>query len=236
MFVNHVASSPYDPAGDRVVDDRAADEAFWTEVAGLIADRGGVLLEECHLGNAYRWYRLTDEADIRSTRTRLTPRARLAVWPDLSEDAEEVRAGIARRERLAWLVRQHPNGRFHPECVAEPQMARADVPNPYVSAAPGHRAALVPVREVDRRPLSTGVLPDADGVLRARWRSNETAAEERHTFLATLRIGDIVTGVVATGLHDVGVFVDPDCAPDGVLGFLRTPEMSSSRSPDGSSR
>ena len=69
-------------------------------------------------------------------------------------------------------------------------------------------------------------MPDADGVLRARWRTNRTRADERRTLLGSLRVGDVVTGVVATGLDDVGVHVDLDDDLGCGLGFLRVPEMS----------
>ncbi|MGW5641101.1 S1 RNA-binding domain-containing protein, partial [Streptomyces sp. NPDC003832] len=194
-----------------------------------VADRGGVLLEERPTGNAYRWHRLTATHDVEAVRERLTPRARLAVWPDLTDDVEVVRAAVVRGDGLHLLVRQYPGGGFHRVCVAEPGMGRADVPNPQITAGPGHRAALVPLDRADRRPLLAAVLPDGDGVLRARWRTNPTRAEERRTFLGSLRVGEAVIGVVATGLHDIGVYVDLDDDLGRFLGFLRVPEMSWTR-------
>ncbi|WP_329562010.1 S1 RNA-binding domain-containing protein [Kitasatospora sp. NBC_01266] len=229
LHVDRLASSPYDPALDETDASQAAGEEFWSEVGALVADRGGVLLEERPTGNAYRWHRLTTAHEVEAVRQRLTPRARLAVWPDLTDDVDVIRAAVVRGERLQLLVRQHPGGGFHAARVAEPGMGRADVPNPQISAGPGHRAALVPLEPADRRPLLAAVLPDGDGVLRARWRTNRSQADERRTFLGSLRIGDAVSGVVATGLNDIGVYVHLDDDLGRFLGFLRVPEMSWTR-------
>ncbi|MEU5695856.1 S1 RNA-binding domain-containing protein [Actinosynnema sp. NPDC020468] len=45
-------------------------------------------------------------------------------------------------------------------------------------------------------PLSTAVLPDADGVVRARWRTVPTRGDRDWAFLKTLRRGQVVTGTV----------------------------------------
>ncbi|MFI6584097.1 S1 RNA-binding domain-containing protein [Embleya sp. NPDC050493] len=224
LFVDQVDASPYDPATDEVAEDRAADDAFWTELTELVAAHGGVLLEERRVGNAYRWHRLTNAPEVDAVRAELTPRARLTAWPDLIEEGDAIRAAIARRECLALLVQQYPGGGFYDARIAEQTTGRDQI-----ISAPGHRAALVPLEPTDRDPLLAGVLPDSDGVLRARWRSNRTRADERRTFMASLRIGDIVTGVVATGLDDIGVHVDLAGDPGGLLGFLRVPEMSWTR-------
>ncbi|MFF7248808.1 S1 RNA-binding domain-containing protein [Embleya sp. NPDC008237] len=224
LFVEQVDASPYDPATDEVAEDRAADDAFWAELIELVAERGGVLLEERRVGNAYRWHRLTNAPEVDAVRTELTPRARLAAWPDLIEEGEAIRAAIARQERLALLVQQYPGGGFYDARIAEQAMARDRI-----ISAPGHRAALVLLEPSDRDPFLAGVLPDSDGILRARWRTNRTRADERRTLMASLRIGDIVTGVVATGLNDIGVHVDLAGDPGGCLGFLRVPEMSWTR-------
>lgn len=229
LFADRVASSPYDPALDETDAARAADEEFWSEVGALVVDHGGVLLEERPTGHAYRWHRLTATHQVEALQGRLTPRARPAVWPDLTDDVEAIRAAVVGGERLHLLVQQYPGGGFHTERVAEPDMGRADVANPQITAGPGHRVALIPLERTDRHPLLTAVLPDGDGVLRARWRTNRSRAEERRTFLGSLRVGEAVRGVVATGLHDVGVYVHLDDDLGRFLGFLRVPEMSWTR-------
>jgi ribosomal protein S1 len=54
----------------------------------------------------------------------------------------------------------------------------------------------------------TAVLPDGDGVLRARWGTDPTPGDRSWAFLKTLRPGQIVTGTV-TDIAAFGVtFVD----------------------------
>lgn len=69
-------------------------------------------------------------------------------------------------------------------------------------------AALLSMYVDERVPLFTAVLPDDDGVLRARWRTEPTPSDRDWAFLRTLRRGQVVTGTVA-GIADFGVtFVD----------------------------
>ncbi|MFF4421775.1 S1 RNA-binding domain-containing protein [Streptomyces sp. NPDC001549] len=222
-----VERSPYDPALDETDPQPPADAAFWTAVHRLVAERGGVLVEERYVAGAHRWHRPTTAAEITRVRELLTPRARLAVWPDLTDDTEAVRAAVLCSERLELLVQQHPDG-IPWARLAEPWMGRTDIAYWRIGSGPGHRAGLVPLAPADRRPLLAGVLPDADGVVRARWRTNPTPADERRTLLGALRTGDVVTGTVASGLDDVGVHVHLDLEHERgwPLGFLRVPEMS----------
>ncbi|MGW6981062.1 S1 RNA-binding domain-containing protein [Streptomyces sp. NPDC054932] len=226
LTVEPVERSPYDPDFDETDPQPPADGAFWTEVHRLVAERGGVLVEEQYVAAAHRWHRLTAADQVTRVRSRLTPRARLAVWPDLSDDIEAVRAAVRRSERLELLVQQQPDGSIRRARIAEPWMGHTDLVHPVIPAGRGRRAALVPLARADRHPLLAGVLPDADGVLRARRRTNRTPADERRSLLASLRIGDVVTGTVASGLHDVAVYVDLDHEWGQGMGFLRVPEMS----------
>ncbi|MFJ5924278.1 S1 RNA-binding domain-containing protein [Kitasatospora sp. NPDC092948] len=65
------------------------------------------------------------------------------------------------------------------------------------------------------------MLPDADGVLRARWRTGWSPCDESWMFLKSLRPGQAVTGTV-TGIADTVVFVDVD----GFTARVRRPELS----------
>lgn len=221
-----VPRSPYDPALDEIDDLPPAGEVFWTRLHALLAEQGGLLLEEQYVAHAHRWHRLTRGEDLAAVRAGLTPRARLAVWPDLSEDIESVRAAVRAGGPLALIVQQKPDGTFLPARIAEPWMGRTDFAHPQITAGPGRRAGLVPLDPDVRRPVLAGVLPDTDGVVRARWRTNRTPADERRALLASLGVGDVVTGTVASGLDDVGVHVDLDHEWGRGLGFLRVPEMS----------
>ncbi|MFJ1864362.1 S1 RNA-binding domain-containing protein [Streptomyces sp. NPDC088097] len=233
LVVEPVARSPYDPALDEIEPALPADDAFWAEVRRLLAARGRLLLEERPVDHAFHWHRLHDTTELSGVRERLAPRARLALWPDLTEDIDAVRGALLRLESPALLVRQRP-GDSPSEGPAQAWMGRTDLAYPPLPSGPGHLAALVPVEEADRRPLLAAAVPDADGVLRARRRTNETRGRRLRTYLGSLRRGEVVTGVVATGLDDIGVYVDLDERPgDGPtaglgegVGFLRVPEMS----------
>ncbi|MFE2144825.1 S1 RNA-binding domain-containing protein [Streptomyces sp. NPDC059456] len=68
----------------------------------------------------------------------------------------------------------------------------------------------------------TAVLPDEDGVLRARWQTEPTADDRDWAFLTTLRRGQICTGTVVA-MPDFGVtFVDIG----GFTAMVNLPEVS----------
>ncbi|MFF3600658.1 hypothetical protein [Kitasatospora indigofera] len=98
LFAERITASPYEPEPPAGPPPRAADEAFWAEVAGLAASGGAVLLQEVHVGNSARWHRLR-AADVPGVRARLTPRAVLHVRPDLSADLPGVLAAARARPR-----------------------------------------------------------------------------------------------------------------------------------------
>lgn len=149
LTVVPVERSPYDPALDEPDELPAADDAFWSRLHSLVAERGGVLLEERYVANAHRWHRLTDSAGIAAVRTGLAPRAVLAVWPDLTEDIDSVRATLRSAEHLVLLVQQEADGTIRPGRVAEPWMGRTDTAFPAITHGPGWRAALVPLRSAE---------------------------------------------------------------------------------------
>lgn len=140
---------------------RIADHTFWAELAGLVADRGAVLFQELFVRRASRWYRLTSTAEVEAVRARLTPRARLLVWPDLSTGVERVLASLP--DDLFDIVWVDAQGRITSREATYPRRGVA------------HAAARRPRREGHprqpeaRHPLLTAVLPDPEGVVRARW-------------------------------------------------------------------
>lgn len=218
LDVDEVQQSPYARELDDVADARPADDAFWAEVGALAEARGAVLLEEQYVRNGRRWYEISSVEEVATVRAKLTPRARLAVWPALSPDTDAVLAAIERRGPVALLVEEPQLGDSFPARVAER----------HTSVRKG-RAALIPVDAADRHPLLSAELPDRDGVLRARWRLQPTRAERLRTYLGTLWAGDRVRGVVSTGLDDIGVHVNLGDGVGRYAGFLRVPDMSWSR-------
>ncbi|MFD1938267.1 MULTISPECIES: RNA-binding protein [Nonomuraea] len=163
LFAEPISQSPYDPHLDE--DDRAgrrpADAAFWAELEALVSKRGAAVLEEGYVQNASRWHRITLD-EIAGIQARLAPRARLAVWPDLSADVDAALAGL--HEGLSEIVWQNAQGR-----VTSLTLDEADYPA-LPAMLPGVRAVMIlSCLEDERDPLMAAVLPDPDGVLRARW-------------------------------------------------------------------
>jgi small subunit ribosomal protein S1 len=87
----------------------------------------------------------------------------------------------------------------------------------------GARAAdVLPLYVDEPRPLFTVVLPDPDGVLRARWRTEPTPSDRDWVFLKSLRRGQVCTGTV-TEIASFGVtFVDIG----GFTAMINLPELS----------
>lgn len=142
---------------------RPADSSFWDEVAALVTARGPLVLCERFVGNASRWHRLTPER-MDQVRTGLVPRSCVEVWPDLSTDLRRVRRQLRRALRLApsTLVSADGQGELTNQLLFRRREATA--------AMTGASAALVVSGTDDGHgPLATAVLPDSDGVLRARW-------------------------------------------------------------------
>lgn len=83
-------------------------------------------------------------------------------------------------------------------------------------------AALLSVYADERVPLFTAVMPDSDGVVRARWQTEPTPSDLNWAFLTTLHRGEIVSGTV-THIADFGVtFVDIG----GFEAMINVPELS----------
>jgi small subunit ribosomal protein S1 len=81
---------------------------------------------------------------------------------------------------------------------------------------------LLSVNADERVPLFTAVMPDDDGVVRARWRTEPTPSDRNWAFLKTLHRGGIVTGTVSR-IADFGVtFVDIG----GFEAMINIPELS----------
>jgi hypothetical protein len=164
LFAEPIGRSPYEPElteDDRVR--RPADAGFWAELDALAGAHGAVMLQEYHVTNASRWHRVVS-GRAGAVRARLAPRAGLLVWPDLSPEVDAALAGLP-DEGLSEIVWQDPHGR-----IANGLIDETDYPAlPAVLAGAGGVLILSCYEGVET-PLMTAVLPDPDGVLRARWR------------------------------------------------------------------
>jgi small subunit ribosomal protein S1 len=171
-------------------------------------------LEEGYILNASRWHRLTSDT-VDAVRAGLTPRARLIVWPDLSTDVEGILAALP-DEGSIELVWEDEHGQITSTIADETQFTEL------AAQVTGARAATVLSLYVDeRRPLFTAVLPDSDGVLRARWRTEPTPSDHNWAFLKTLHRGQICNGTVRE-IANFGVFVDIG----GFTAVINIPELS----------
>ncbi|MFJ2191698.1 S1 RNA-binding domain-containing protein [Kitasatospora sp. NPDC087861] len=215
LFPEPLDASPYEAVFDEPGEQRPADDVFWARVRWCVAMREAALLEEMHVDNASRWHRLGD-GTLDAVRARLTPRARLAVWPDLSTDVAAVVAGLP-DEGLVECVWEDQDGRITSTVADESQFTALAA-----QVRSARAAAVLPMDVDERSPLFTAVLPDGDGVLRARWRTEPTPSDRDWAFLKTLRRGQVVTGTV-TEIASFGVtFVDIG----GFTAMINIPELS----------
>ncbi|MFD4219852.1 S1 RNA-binding domain-containing protein [Streptomyces griseus] len=215
LFPERLDSSPYAVETDVEEVRRPADDAFWSGLRRMVSARRAGLLEEMYVEGASRWHRLTRDG-VDAVRARIAPRARIAVWPDLSDDVEAV-LGALPAEGTVECVWQDTDEDVHSVLVDEDSFP---VLTARLSGATA--VALLPLTVDERVPLFTGVMPDADGVLRARWGNEPTPSDRHWALLRTLRPGQIVTGTV-THIASFGVtFVDIG----GFEAMINIPELS----------
>jgi small subunit ribosomal protein S1 len=216
LFPERRDASPYDFTPDDPLHvQRPADADFWTRLHWAVGVHRAAFLEETHAGNATRWHRLTRD-NVEAVRSRLAPRARLAVWPDLLTDVGTALAALP-DEGLVEIIWEDQDERITSTIVDETGFEAA------TSQIAGARAAgVVPMYADERCPLFTAVLPDNDGVLRARWRTEAAPSDRDWAFLKTLQRGQVVTGTVSD-IASFGVtFVDIG----GFTAMINIPELS----------
>ncbi|MFF3029775.1 S1 RNA-binding domain-containing protein [Streptomyces rubiginosohelvolus] len=216
LFPERIDASPYDFAPDDAAHvQRPADADFWACLHWTVSGHRAVFLEEVFAVNASRWHRLTRD-NIETVRSQLAPRSQLAVWPDLLTDVDTAVAALP-GEGLVEIVREDEGGQITSMVVDETQFEAA------ASQLAGARAAgVVSMYAGEALPLFTAVLPDSDGVLRARWQTEPTPSDRDWAFLKTLRRGQVVTGTV-TMIASFGVtFVDIG----GSTAMINLPELS----------
>jgi small subunit ribosomal protein S1 len=165
LFPTRIEDSPWSWTPEDADERRPADDAFWAEVAALVSERGGAVLEELPVANVSRWRRLVAGDPLDTARARIGPRARLWVWPDLAP-VDLVLADLPDdigpdHYDVVW---EAGPGRLS----VQPLNDRVDVER--AARHRGVRGALVRRRVWPfDHPLLTAVQPDPDGVLRARW-------------------------------------------------------------------
>ncbi|NEE29431.1 RNA-binding protein, partial [Streptomyces sp. SID7982] len=180
---------------------RPADADFWALLHWTVRPDRALLLEEAFAVNASRWHRLTRD-NIETVRSQLAPRSRLAVRSNLLTDVDKAVAALP-DEGLVEIVREDEDGQITSTVVDETRFEAV------TSQLAGARSAGVVSMYAGRDlPLFTAVLPDSDGVLRARWQTEPAPGDRDWAFLKTLRRGQVVTGTVTT-IATFGVtFVD----------------------------
>jgi small subunit ribosomal protein S1 len=155
---------------------RPGDDAFWAKVHREAATGRAGILEEMYIEGASRWHRLTrDTVDM--VRDGLTPRARLAVWPALSSDIDAVLAALP-ADGLVEGVWQDKEGQIHSAIADE-----REFPTLAARMAGADAAALLSMYADERAPLFTAVMPDRDGIVRARWRTEPTLSDRNWAVL-----------------------------------------------------
>ncbi|MFF3242915.1 S1 RNA-binding domain-containing protein [Streptomyces sp. NPDC002870] len=215
LFAERLDASPYDPSFDDAPgEQRPADDAFWDRLSWCVSTGEAAILEEGYVQNASRWHRLTP-ANLDAVRARLAPRAQLTVWPDLSTDIDAVRDALP-EEGLIELVWEDEAGRITSTFADEESYEELTAP-----LADARAAAVLPLALDERYPLFTAVLPDRDGVLRARWRTQQTQSDVRWAKIKALHRGQVCSGVV-TSIADFGALIDIS----GLEGMATAPELT----------
>ncbi|MFB6992272.1 S1 RNA-binding domain-containing protein [Streptomyces sp. NPDC056304] len=216
LFPERLDASPYDFApDDPAYVQRPADTDFWARLHWAVSAHRATFLEETYAANASRWHRLTRD-NIEAVRAQLTPRAQLAVWPDLLTDVDAAMSSLP-EVGLVEVLWEDEDGRITSVVVDESQFEA--VPSQITGAC---AAGVVSLATDERQPLFTAVLPDSDGVLRARWQTEPMPSDRDWAFLKTLRRGQVVTGTVTT-IASFGVtFVDIG----GFTAMINIPELS----------
>ncbi|MFI8320131.1 RNA-binding protein [Streptomyces sp. NPDC085529] len=167
LFPERLADSPYRFEDDEPGVQRPGDDAFWGYLRRAVDAGVAGLLEETYVDGGTRWHPLTADSLAR-VRTALAPRARLEVWPPLSPDVEAVLSTLPTDATFECVWRDADG---HVRTVLADE---TDVPALLPLVAGATAAAVLTLSAADRVPLFTAVMPDPDGVLRARWRTTPT--------------------------------------------------------------
>lgn len=111
---------------------RPGDDDFWAGLRWAVASCRAGIMEEAYVEGASRWHRLTRDT-VDTVRAGLAPRARLAVWPNLSSDTDAV-LGALPAEGLVECVWQNEDGRLQSAIVDEDEFPELATRNGVVRA------------------------------------------------------------------------------------------------------
>ncbi|MCX5195611.1 RNA-binding protein [Streptomyces sp. NBC_00249] len=165
LFAERISGSAYERDRDEEPGEQCpADDGFWARLAQAVADGQAGLLEEGYVHNLTRWHRLTPSS-LPAVRAGLAPRAMIGAWPAPTAGVGAVLAALSTEESVE-VVWEDAEGRL---CRTSADEEDFDRLRPALARA--RSALLLPAAADERRPLLSAVLPDADGVLRARWRT-----------------------------------------------------------------
>ncbi|MET7391683.1 S1 RNA-binding domain-containing protein [Streptomyces sp. NPDC005529] len=215
LFLERIDASPYDFEAEDEGPQRPADDEFWAQLRWLTSGTNARVLEEQSAYNIGRWHRLTTD-NIDTIRAGLAPRARRAIWPDLSSDIDAVLATLP-TEGHVECVWQGKDGRMHSATADEDAFPEITARLSSASAA-----MILSMYADDRVPLLAAVMPDSDGVVRARWEIDRTPSTRKWAFLKALHRGEIVTGRVTRIADFLVTFVDIG----GFEAMINVPELS----------
>ncbi|MFF3018249.1 RNA-binding protein [Streptomyces sp. NPDC057939] len=162
LFPEPLTASPYAAEFDEPEPTEPADEGFWARLRTEVASRQTVLLEETYVRNAARWHRLTTE-NLDAVRACLGPRAQLTVWPDLTSDVGAVLAALPSEDSVEF-VWEEQDGTIRHAVVDDTEYQELTA-----LVADARAACALSMYPDERHPLFVAVLPDRDGMLRARW-------------------------------------------------------------------
>ena len=211
-----VPKSPYDLAQSDDLEQRPADGSFWARVLWLAAMGEAVWIEEERISHVFEWHRLAVE-QIETVRSKIGARARLRVWPSMETDTDKIAKQVVGSDS-AHVVWEAPDGQvLDAECDASNSvMIAREVRN--------SRGAMVRILDANHaEPLFTAVMPDGDGVLRARWRTEPSASDRRWSAMRKLSMDSICTGKVTHFSPDGTTYVDIGF---GIRAGLTLPELS----------
>ncbi|WP_435972346.1 RNA-binding protein [Streptomyces sp. Qhu_M48] len=172
LFPERLDASPYAFGGEEEeqVIQRPGDDDFWADLHTAVATGRAGILQETYIEGASRWHQLGSDT-VDPLRVGVAPRARLAVWPPLSTDIEAVLRALP-ADGLVEGVWQDGDGTIHSAIAGED-----DFPELSARISRSHAAALLSPYAGESVPLCTAVMPDNDGVVRARWRTEPTPSD-----------------------------------------------------------